>query len=141
MRNKGLKSVTDSSRVNLRIHTVDSISVKYEGKDEEIADRLPDVSPSGMFISTGQRFPVGAVLNLKFRLAISGAEIRTRCEVRYCQPGVGVGVEFIDISAENTRAIEREIEMCRRMQLRPKRAEKPSKRRRQKRHFNRQRAR
>jgi hypothetical protein len=27
------------------------------------------------------------VLNLKFRLAITDVDVRTRCEVRYCLPG------------------------------------------------------
>ena len=106
------KRVAENGRMSPRIHTVDTISVNYEGRTEEVADRLPDVSPRGMFIGTSQRFPEGAVLNLKFRLAISGAEIQTRCEVRYCQPGVGVGVEFIGISPEDSRAIEREVELC-----------------------------
>jgi PilZ domain len=106
------KRVAENGRMSPRIHTVDKISVNYEGRTEEVADRLPDVSPRGMFIGTSQRFPEGAVLNLKFRLAISGAEIRTRCEVRYCQPGVGVGVEFIGISPEDIHAIEREVELC-----------------------------
>jgi hypothetical protein len=77
-----------------------------------MAARLPDVSTGGMFINTNQRFPEGAVLNLRFRLAISGADIETRCEVRYCQPGVGVGVEFIGLSAEASEAIQHEIALC-----------------------------
>jgi hypothetical protein len=103
----------DKERIVNRIHTVEKISVNYEGRNEEVADRLPDVSPQGMFINTSQRFPEGAVLNLSFRLALSGAQIRTRCEVRYCQPGIGVGVEFIGITPEATRQIETEIAMCR----------------------------
>jgi PilZ domain len=106
------KKVAENGRMSPRVHTVDKISVNYEGKTEEVADRLPDVSPRGMFIGTSQRFPEGAVLNLKFRLAITGAEIGTRGEVRYCQPGVGVGVEFVDISPEDMRAIEHEVELC-----------------------------
>ena len=102
----------DNGRIGPRIRTVESISVNYEGRIEEVAARLPDVSPRGMFINTNQRFPEGAVLNVRFRLAVSGAEIQTRGEVRYCQPGVGVGVEFIGISPEATQQIEREIELC-----------------------------
>lgn len=102
----------DNGRIGPRIHTVESISVNYEGRTEELAARLPDVSPRGMFINTGQRFPEGAVLNLRFRLAVTGADIQTRCEVRYCQPGVGVGVEFIGMSPEATRQIEKEVELC-----------------------------
>ena len=101
-----------SRRSSRRIHTLESISVNYEGRTEELAARLPDVSPGGMFINTHKRFPEGAILNLRFRLAISGMEIATRCEVRYCLPGVGVGVQFVGISAEAIRSIEKEMALC-----------------------------
>lgn len=101
----------ENERLGPRINTVEKISVNYEGRTEQVADRLPDVSARGMFINTSHRFPEGAVLNLSFRLALSGAEIQTRCEVRYCQPGVGVGVEFIGLSAAATEQIEKELEL------------------------------
>lgn len=112
MSGKGQSRRYDDGRVSRRVNTVEDLSVLYEGRSEEMAERLPDVSPKGMFINTRQRFAVGAVLNLSFRLALSGAEIQTRCEVRYCQPGVGVGVEFIGITPEATRQIEAEVELC-----------------------------
>jgi PilZ domain-containing protein len=110
----------DRVRLSPRIHTVKEISVHYEGHTEEVAFRPPDVSTHGMFFNTPTRFPEGAVLNLRFRLALTGAEVRTRCEVRYCLPGVGVGVEFIDISPEAVRKIEREVQLCKRARLRKK---------------------
>jgi hypothetical protein len=67
-----------------------------------------------MFFNTATRFPEGTVLSLRFRLALTGAEIRTRCEVRYCWPGVGVGVEFIGISLKAVRKIEREVQLGKR---------------------------
>lgn len=102
----------ERERLSPRIHTVKEISVHYEGRAEEVAIRPPDVSTHGMFFNTPIRFPEGTVLNLRFRLALTGAEIRTRCEVRYCLPGVGVGVEFIGISPESVRKIEREVQLC-----------------------------
>jgi PilZ domain-containing protein len=110
----------DRVRLSPRIHTVKEISVHYEGHTEEVAIRPPDVSTHGMFFNTPTRFPEGAVLNLRFRLALTGAEVRTRCEVRYCLPGVGVGVEFIGISPEAVRKIEREVELCKRPRLQRK---------------------
>ena len=107
-------------RLSPRIHTVKEISVHYEGRTEEVAIRPPDVSTNGMFFNTPTRFPEGTVLNLRFRLALTEAEIRTRCEVRYCLPGVGVGVEFIGISPESVRKIEREVQLCKRPRLRRK---------------------
>lgn len=102
----------DYVRIGTRIYSVKEISANYEGRTENVAARPPDVSANGMFVNTSQRFPEGAVLNLRFRLAISGVEIRTRCEVRYCLPGVGVGVEFVGLSPEAVRKIEEEIRLC-----------------------------
>jgi hypothetical protein len=62
-----------------------------------------------MFINTAKRFPEGAIMKLRFRLNRSGIEIHARAEVRYCLPGVGIGVEFIGLSPDYVRAIEEEI--------------------------------
>jgi len=113
-----------AARLNPRVHTIENISVNYEGRTEELATRPPDVSAQGMFISTVRNFPEGAVLNLKFSLALSGAQIATRCEVRYCLPGVGVGVEFIGISPEALRDIEHEVKLCSRQGSRLKTVKK-----------------
>jgi hypothetical protein len=85
------------------------LSFLYEGKVEEVPIRPPDISTQGMFIQTSQHFAEGTVLKVRFRLARSGHQVRTRAEVRYCLPGVGLGVEFIDISAEDREAIENEL--------------------------------
>jgi len=85
------------------------LAIVYEGSSREVAVRVPDLSPRGMFINTPYHFPEGAILKISFRLSRSGVEVRARGEVRYCLPGAGVGVEFVDISQEAQRAIEEEI--------------------------------
>jgi len=95
-----------------RVNSVRDITMSYEGRDEIIVAKPPNLSRGGMFINTGQSFPEGAVLNLRFELLRTGARIETRCEVRYCQPTIGVGVEFIGLSEEAARAIEQEIVSC-----------------------------
>jgi hypothetical protein len=100
-----------SPRTAKRFSSLRDLSVTYEGHSEDVVTRPPDISTRGMFINTTRVFPEGAVLNVRFHLAISGHEVRSRAEVRYCLPGVGVGVEFMDISRESVRAIEREIEI------------------------------
>jgi hypothetical protein len=70
--------------------------------------RPPDISPTGMFINTAADFPEGAILKVSFRLAKSNHPINVRCEVRYCLPSVGVGVEFIGLSNEDQKAIAKE---------------------------------
>ena len=85
------------------------LSITFEGGSEDIVLRAPDLTPHGMFINTAKEFAEGSVLKIRFRLTKSGAAIQTRCEVRYCLSGVGVGVEFVGISPEFVRAIENEI--------------------------------
>ncbi len=102
---------TDFERGVPRLSTLRELSVTYEGRSEDVALRPPDISTRGMFINTSRNFPEGAVLNVQFRLGRSGTLVSTRAEVRYCLPGVGVGIEFIDISEEAVRAIEREVKI------------------------------
>jgi hypothetical protein len=85
------------------------LAVNYEGYSEEIPVHIPDISIHGMFINTPHQFPNGAVLNVKFTLTRSNYEVQARSEVRYCLPGVGVGLEFIEISPEAQKAIEEEL--------------------------------
>ena len=108
--NKGGKGFT-VSRQEERYHAyVRSLSVTYEGSPEDITLRAPDISSKGMFINTPNHLPEGAVLRVSFQLPRSNFEITARCEVRYCLPGVGIGVEFVEISEEAQRAIEDEIQ-------------------------------
>ena len=85
------------------------LSITYEGYSENVYLRPPDLSAQGMFIQTARHFPEGTVLKVRFRLAHSGVEVKVRSEVRYCLSGVGIGVEFIDISPEARLAIEKEL--------------------------------
>jgi hypothetical protein len=100
-----------SLRMHPRISSIRDLSVRYEGQDELVRTRTPDISPQGMFINTSQRFPEGAILRVKFQLTLTGEEVEARGEVRYCSPGIGVGVEFTDISPESARAIQNEIDL------------------------------
>jgi hypothetical protein len=99
----------NQSRLVYRFSSLQDLSVTYEGHSEDVATRPPDISTRGMFINTTRPFPVGAVLTVKFKLAHSGIEINARAEVRYCLAGVGIGIEFVEISPESVRAIEEEI--------------------------------
>ena len=95
-----------------RFNSYRDLQVNYEGYSEEIPVRVPDISTRGMFINTPHQFPQGAVLNVKFILTRSNTEVVARAEVRYNLPGVGVGIEFIDISPECQKAIEDELRVA-----------------------------
>ena len=81
----------------------------YEGGGYEIPIRPPDLSPHGMFVNTSTHFPEGAIINLRFRLTRSNVAVQTRGEVRYCLPGIGIGIEFVGLGVESVRAIEKEL--------------------------------
>ena len=92
-----------------RYATYRDLTINYEGRSEQIAIRTPDISPRGMFIHISNRFPEGAVLKIEFRLGRSARMVKARAEVRYSLPGVGIGVEFVDISPDDKQAIADEI--------------------------------
>jgi hypothetical protein len=83
--------------------------ITYEGHEQEISVRPPDLSTQGMFIQTTRHFPEGAVLRVRFQLAHSQYQVTARAEVRYCLSGVGIGIEFIEISPEAQDAISVEL--------------------------------
>jgi hypothetical protein len=92
-----------------RIQHLGELHMSYEGEGREIPIRPPDLSPHGMFVNTSTHFPEGAIVNLRFRLTQSKVEVHTRGEVRYCLPGIGIGVEFVGLGAEVVRVIEKEL--------------------------------
>jgi hypothetical protein len=111
------------ARCGPRVYSIREITISYEGQNAQIVVKPPNLSTRGMFINTSHTFPEGAVLNLRFTLVLTGAEVRTRCEVRNCQAGVGIGVEFIGLPAEAMKMIEREIALSV-AALEPKRPQK-----------------
>jgi hypothetical protein len=92
-------------RADCRHSCYADLQVEYEGFGRQIEVRAPDICMQGMFINTPQMFAEGTVLKIRFRLGHSLRIIQTRGEVRYCLPGVGVGVEFIDMPEESRTAI------------------------------------
>jgi hypothetical protein len=90
------------------------LSLTYAGQTEGLSLRSTDISGNGMFISTGLRFPEGAILKLRFRLTRTNVEIATCSEVCYCLGGLGFGVKFIDLPPQSVQAIEKEIHMAQR---------------------------
>ena len=101
--------VYEATRCAPRLPQLRDLRMQYEGSGETIPLRPPDISPQGMFINTSTHFPEGAIVNLRFRLTRSNVEVQTRGEVRYCLPGIGIGVEFVGIRPEAARAIEKEV--------------------------------
>jgi hypothetical protein len=84
--------------------------VSCEGAPGNIPLSGPDLSVRGMFINTPAVLSEGTVLKVTFRLSRVNLKVTLRGEVRYRIPGVGVGVEFVEVPEETRYAIEQELE-------------------------------
>jgi hypothetical protein len=107
---KERKKPLPPSRLYERYSPYRDLTMKYEGRSEDVPLRVPDISTHGMFINTPREFPEGSVLKLNFQLTRTGHLVSARGEVRYCLPGVGIGVEFFEISDDDRDAILEELE-------------------------------
>ncbi len=64
-----------------------------------------DVSPGGIFVETTQPLSVGVRMKLRFNLGDGGPVVEATAEVTYSVKDLGMGVQFIDISAADRKRI------------------------------------
>ncbi|MBI3812527.1 MAG: PilZ domain-containing protein [Nitrospirae bacterium] len=69
--------------------------------------KMDDISEEGMFITTPDAFMKGSILDLKFRLFNDDHPITVKAEVRYVHEGVGMGVRFTKLKAEDRERIKK----------------------------------
>ena len=67
-----------------------------------------DISIDGMYIYTQFSFIAGTIFELSFKIREDA--IKAMARVQHSQPNVGIGVKFVDLSAENSARIKRYIE-------------------------------
>lgn len=89
------------------------LKIVYDGIADIVYERSPDLTTSGMFINTPRSYPPGAQLKLRFDLLRTGVIVRVQGDVRYCLPGIGVGVHFVNLPEYARAAIEKELEEIR----------------------------
>lgn len=71
---------------------------------------LSDLSVGGAFVQTNQIFPVGSVINLRFKIQTVTNMITCTAVVRNTEVGNGLGVEFLDLSRDNCLHVEQYVE-------------------------------
>jgi twitching motility two-component system response regulator PilH len=54
-----------------------------------------DISEGGLYVCTVQHFEEQRVIDIE--LPLRGDTIRVKAQIQYCQPGIGIGVKFIDL--------------------------------------------
>jgi hypothetical protein len=71
---------------------------------------LRDLSVGGAFVESEQVYPIGTILNLRFKLPIAPNMISCSAIVRTIHTSAGYGIQFLDLSRENVGLIERQID-------------------------------
>ena len=72
-------------------------------------EKLRDLSVGGAFVECHQVYPIGSVLNFRFKLPGLSTFVSCSGIVRNMLMGQGFGVEFLDLSRDNAGIIERKI--------------------------------
>lgn len=83
--------------------------VTIEGASGNVETRISDISPDGVFIDTPTPLRVGAFAKLRFTLP-TGHLVAAEGVVIHCLAGIGMGLAFSDIGAEDVLLIRDCIE-------------------------------
>ena len=83
------------------------IDVFFAGEDATGVASTKDISLGGLYMNTRAQVPEGQTLMI--RIPMGTQEIVCSAEVVYRNPGLGLGVRFIDLSDEARALLEREI--------------------------------
>jgi CheY-like chemotaxis protein len=67
-----------------------------------------DISEIGLYISAMQYYENNSVIDIT--IPFKGGKLTVKAQVRHCQPGIGMGVMFVDLNAEQRAKIKELIE-------------------------------
>lgn len=59
---------------------------------------IMDICEDGLYISVIQNFENNSIIDVT--IPFKGEKLTVQAKVRYCQPGIGVGIMFIDLQDE-----------------------------------------
>ena len=91
-------------RTYLRVAFDSEVWLGQDGLFTRTTEFLSNVSIGGAFIETGQAFPAGAIVGLRF--ALGSTFINSTVIVRNVYPGQGIGVQFLDLSPEDRNRLQ-----------------------------------
>ena len=95
-----------NTRVPVRLEVAwNALPSKFADVTSRCPDVTSDVSLGGCYVESLNSVKVGQVLNLSLSLP-SNKTLRFRGEVRYQQPTIGFGVEFLQLSPSERTTLE-----------------------------------
>ncbi len=81
------------------------IWIGQDGIFTRTPETLRDLSEGGAFVETSQRFCIGSILHLRFKLPGALRLISCTVCVRNMRNNSGIGVQFLDLSSEDQLAV------------------------------------
>jgi hypothetical protein len=84
------------------------LDVVFDGEDTTGVASTKDISVGGLYMNTQATIPQGAVLLVRIPFR-ADATVVCRAEVIYSEPGRGLGLRFIDLSAEGRALLGQEV--------------------------------
>jgi PilZ domain-containing protein len=110
MEDEGRAFVTPDidKRQHRRAKLVTQIRCESLGREELHVTR--DVSVGGLFVSSKNPFPQDSMVSVFFHLRPSEPAISCHGKVVYSLKGLGMGVQFTDLSDSDRRALEKFVE-------------------------------
>ncbi len=93
-------------RLHPRLGYGQEVWIGQDGIFSRTNERVSNISLGGLFVETSQSFANGDVLSLRFRLGDVQELISCTAIVRNSRPGIGMGVQFLDLSPEAKGILE-----------------------------------
>jgi PilZ domain-containing protein len=101
---EGAASITPSRRRWERHKMLLVITLHHQWSATPMRVTATDISASGCYVETISPFPIGT--SLMVDLCFAGETIGIRTFVRSCDPGVGMGLEFIGLKPEDQQRFQ-----------------------------------
>jgi PilZ domain len=95
-------------REHRRARLVTQVRCEALGREEMLLTR--DVSVGGVFVSAKEPFPMDSEIALALQLATGGTSISASGKVVYSLKGLGMGIQFSDLSDENRTLLQKFVD-------------------------------
>ena len=99
---------TAERRKGRRVPVIRDVSVELDSPRVTFQGKIFDLCARGAFINVVAGLHAGAMIEVAFDLPTKEV-VRTAASIRYVLPGLGMGVEFVEMGEEESLAIERFI--------------------------------
>ncbi len=95
-------------RQNRRAKFIAEVVCEALGRDDVFFSR--DLSAGGAFLTADEPLPLDSQVLLSFSLGPAGPAVSCSGQVVYSQPGVGMGIQFVDPSGELKLAVKKLVD-------------------------------